>query len=188
MSTLKATSHCWWVRRLLCGSFHAAVSYLSWHSQGGNSAAHRGLHWLAVGGNCSGRQLWGGAGAGGLLDADNHSVSSLCGFLYLVFLFARLFLFIHHVALKFTFKALQDLSGGEGYKCAWPAMESLWCASPSRSDTLCIHTLRTHSKCYITTDWLCEGHLTFLVQLPWVQSYGENEVSCCPLRIKCDGW
>lgn len=45
------------------------------------------------------------------------TLNYLCGFLYLVFLIATLFLFTHQVALKFMFKALQDLSGGEGYKC-----------------------------------------------------------------------
>lgn len=89
-------------------------------------------HWFTtVGGDCAGRQLGGGAGAGGPWAAVNHTE-------FLVFLFATLFLLINQVALKFTFQALKkkkernvgpllsrDLSGGEDYECMWLVMESL---------------------------------------------------------------
>lgn len=46
-----------------CGCrLHPPVSYLSWHSQGRDSAAHTGQHWFIVVGNCTRRCLAGGAG------------------------------------------------------------------------------------------------------------------------------
>lgn len=44
------------------GQLLPPVSYLSWHSQGRDSAAHTGQHWFIVVGNCTRRHLAGGAG------------------------------------------------------------------------------------------------------------------------------
>lgn len=82
LAPVTAKSLCWWTGRAICVSLFMGllasstserppVSCLSSHSQGRGSSAHTGQPWLTVGRDCTRECPTGGAGTGGLLDADN---------------------------------------------------------------------------------------------------------------------